>query len=73
MPTPECLQAQLDAEIERRTDLEKRVRDLERVRAEVDGAVWAFARIGAATVAVLGILGAIVVNGVPEGVKRLLR
>jgi hypothetical protein len=40
-------------------------------RNQVSGAMWAFSKIGAGVVALLGILGWLAVNGVPAPVRRL--
>lgn len=84
MPTPECLQAEIDAEKEARTTAQtqhraemdklwQRLEALEKVHHQGQGAVWAFAKIGMAVTAGFGFVGYLAVHGVPEFVKNAIK
>jgi hypothetical protein len=62
----------LDARLERiEGKVDGVISDRAADRNQAAGAMWAFSKIGAGVVALLGLLGWLAINGVPAPVKRL--
>jgi hypothetical protein len=62
----------LDARLERIEEkVDGVISDRSADKNQVAGAMWAFSKIGAGVVALLGLLGWLAVNGVPAPIKRM--